>query len=310
MSNLNFTDIVSFLGKPNRTSGGHHYWQCPYCKDKGRDNLVFTDKNKLLTCFANAGHSRQVLSDMAKARKNNSSTPPVAPKKPHITDDYILDCVLELQEDEKAQEFLKTYRGLYGETLKLGMGIDKKNKRWVFPAYDIQTGELFGAEYRTSYMIMPKELRPAGHKGLFKAESTDSRLCLINRAGGKGFEVLPAGEVRDLEPASFSKNLIITEGFIDAYTLWQILLEENNGQELCTEIATPSNGVSTIKNLLNTISVANYKRIILWLDNDEAGEQARQDIKRLAKFNYSVKKMECSCCKDINEWYLKHNKEA
>lgn len=305
---IDFDKIVNHLGQPEKTANGHSYWQCPYCVDSGKDNIVYTHKNGLFTCFANSDHSRQILSDMAKNMP--TATPaknipkdikePVPDKKPSITDDYLLDCVIELQNDKQAQDFIRKHRGLEGGTLEL-FGIDKKNKRWVFPAFDINTGEFFGAEYRTNYMIMPKHLRPANHKGLTKAPGTTSKICSVFAAG------ITYENGQRIDPLAGKKKLIVCEGFIDSYTLFQLLVEA--GEAYTYDIATPSNGVGTIKGLLHTIP-QKYTEIIFWLDSDEAGDQARKDIKKLAKFDFFLKKNDCTCCKDINEWYMKHIKRS
>ena len=158
----------------------------------------------------------------------------------------------------------------------------------MFPAIDFNFN-LIGAEYRTSHFMMTKDKRPQDcARGLFKAKGTASDLCLINQANNK------------------NKSLIIIEGFIDGYTLWQYLWE--NGQNNDFEIATPTNGVGIIPNLLHKIPIENYKDIIFWLDNDEAGHNALAQIKEKAKFNYSINKLSCQCCKDFNQWYLKHER--
>jgi 5S rRNA maturation endonuclease (ribonuclease M5) len=202
--------------------------------------------------------------------------------------DYITECNLALLKCEKSKLFLKNQRGLYGDTLSLGIGIDKTKKVWIFPCFDIQTRELFGAEYRTSQMILIKEKRIKGCTGLTKEPGTSARLCTINNV---------------MKP----EKLIITEGFIDAYTLWQILNEQ---ERTTTEVCTPSNGVGTIKALLGTIPVNKYSKIIFFLDSDDAGEQARDNIRKAFKANYAFKKIECNCCKDINQYYLTHNRKA
>jgi 5S rRNA maturation endonuclease (ribonuclease M5) len=290
---ITFEEIVNYLGQPRKTINGHCYWMCPHCRDNGKDNLVYTHKNGLLTCFANDEHSRNILSEIGKENKNsNMNVEPIKPKpqektKSDLTMDYIIQCAIDLSECEKSKEFLKKHRGLYGDTLKLGMGIDKLNKRWIFPCFDIQTNELFGAEYRTSIMMMTKDKRPKEHKGLSKAPGTSARLCLINN--------VESPEI-----------LIITEGFIDAYTLFQILHESETEDEYITEIGTPSNGVGTIKNLLDAIPINKYKKIVFWLDEDDAGENVREYIRKNFKANYAFKRISCRCCNDINEFALKH----
>lgn len=290
---ISYNEICSYLGEPLKTSGGHSYWQCPICMDNGKDNLVYTHSKELLTCFADNSHSHEIYKRIAQSGNKDfdyKTVKKLEPKKTPLEIDleYITKCELELIEDEQSKAFLKKHRGLYGETLGLGIGIDKENKRWVFPAIDFDF-KLIGAEYRTSYFIMTKDKRPQNcPKGLFKAKGTAADLCLINQASRK------------------DKTLIIIEGFIDGYTLWQYLREQRQQDDY--EIATPTNGVGTIPNLLDRIPVANYKDVIFWLDNDEAGNNALAQIKEKAKFNYKVNRLTCQCCKDFNEWYLKHER--
>ena len=290
---IEYKDIENYLGTPVKTMNGHSYWMCPYCRDTGKDNLVYTQKNGLLTCFANDEHSKDVLREINKSDAvlqdyKPREQKPIMKTKSSLTMDYIIECNLALLECEKSKTFLKNQRGLYGETLTLGIGIDKIKKVWIFPCFDLQTGELFGAEYRTSYMIFTKDKRDKGNEGLSKAPGTSARLCTIN----------------NIKKAD---TLIIVEGFIDAFTLWQMLNEQ---ERMKTKICTPSNGVGTIKNLLDTIPINKYSQIIFFLDSDEAGEQAREDIKKLFKANYSFKKISCSCCKDVSQSYLTHYRKA
>ena len=288
-----YNDICTFLGEPLRQSGGHSYWQCPICQDNGKDNLVYTHSKELLTCFADNSHSHEIYKRINQNGNKNFDHKPIkkteTPKiQLEIDMEYIAKCSDELEQDKKSKEFLYKNRGLCGETLGLGIGIDKKNKRWVFPAISFNF-DLIGAEYRTSYFIMTKDKRPKECKnGLFKAKGTPSDWSLINQASNK------------------NKSLIVIEGFLDGYTLWQYLKEQ--GQHNDYEIVTPINGVGTIPNLLEKLPIKNYKDIIFWLDNDTAGNNVLMQIKEKANFNYVVKRLPCQCCKDFNEWYLKHER--
>lgn len=290
---ISYNEICSYLGEPLKQSGGHSFWQCPICMDSGKDNLVYTHSKELLTCFADNSHSHEIYKRISQNNNKDFNYKLVKrpePKKTPLEIDleYITKCEIELSEDEQSKAFLKKHRGLYGETLLLGMGIDKVNKRWVFPAIGFDF-KLIGAEYRTSHFIMTKDKRPKDHaKGLFKAKGTVSDWSLINQASNK------------------DKSLIIIEGFIDGYTLWQYLREQE--QHNYYEIITPINGVGTIPGLLHKIPISNYKDIIFWLDNDEAGNNVLAQIKEKANFNYIVKKLSCRCCKDFNQWYLKHER--
>lgn len=288
-----YADIVSYLGQPLKQIGYESIWQCPLCRDSGKDNLKYNSKKEVLTCFADNSHSHIIYSEIARSaglkpdkkqfeqkhiNKPSSSSTPLKNDSRALSIDfeYIVKCADELSKDEKSKTFLERKRGLRGETLQLGLGIDKKNKRWVFPAFSFES-ELVGAEYR------PPDL---SKNGLKKATGTKSDLCLVNNTS---------------EP---NKKLIITEGFVDAYTFWQYFFEKN--EHFFYEIATPSNGVGTIAGLLNKIKPAEYSNIIFYLDNDKAGQSSLANIHKLAKFNYSYKFNDCSCCKDFNEYYLRH----
>lgn len=291
---VTYNEICSFLGEPLKNYGGHSFWQCPICMDSGKDNLIYTHSKELLTCFADNSHSHEIYKRIGQSGNKEFDYKPVKKPKPMKTPleidlEYITKCSYELEQDEKSKEFIKKNRGLYGETLDLGIGIDKENKRWVFPAIGFDF-KLIGAEYRTSHFMMTKDKRPQDcQRGLFKAKGTASDLCLINQASNK------------------DKSLIMVEGFIDGYTLWQYLKKQ--GQHNDYEIATPTNGVGTIPNLLDRIPVRNYKDIIFWLDNDEAGNNVLAQIKEKAKFNYKINRLSCQCCKDFNQWYLKHERD-
>jgi len=283
LEKLTFADIVTYLGEPVKTTGGHSYWQCPICLDNSKNNLIYTQSKELLTCFANNQHSHEIYKNIRNNVKEVSFKPEVVKpikEKPKVSIDmeYIYKCEYELMNDVKSQDFIFKKRGLTYDTCSfMGIGIDRNKKCWVFPIFNMDF-ELIGAEYR------PGDL---SKKGLHKASGTYAELCPVNR----------------IEDAD---SLVITEGFIDAYTLWQHF--EESGESSKWQIMTPSNGVGTIKNLLSSIPTSKYKKVVFWIDNDEAGEQARQDIKKLANFDFYFKMVDCSCCKDINEWYLKHIK--
>ena len=52
MINLTINELVKYLGMPEKKIGDEYQWQCPICKDTGRDNLNFNEKKGLLQCFA------------------------------------------------------------------------------------------------------------------------------------------------------------------------------------------------------------------------------------------------------------------
>jgi len=281
INNISFADVVAHLGNPVKTIGSESLFQCPICNDKGRDNLKYNHKKQILTCFANQEHSHEIFKNIINNVKEISFKPEI--KKPiqeihkaSIDMDYIFKCEYELLNDVKAQNFMLKNRGITYETCSfMGIGIDRDKKCWVFPAFNPKF-QLIGAEYR------PGDL---SKNGLHKAARTYAELCPVNRVEN-------------------AKNLIITEGFIDAYTLYQNLFK--SGESSNWQVMTPSNGVNTLPNLIDKINPAKYDRIVFYLDNDDAGHNAIEQIKLKVKFNFEVKFNTCECCKDFNDYYLKH----
>ncbi|MCD7780881.1 MAG: hypothetical protein LUH05_09455, partial [Candidatus Gastranaerophilales bacterium] len=62
--------LTPYLGKPEKQSGDEYFWQCPLCKDTGRDNLKFNTVKKVLWCFADESHAPQILGEIFKNNKN------------------------------------------------------------------------------------------------------------------------------------------------------------------------------------------------------------------------------------------------
>lgn len=278
---LTFDEVISHFGQPVKTISDESEWQCPYCKDTGKDNLKYNHKKQILTCFANQEHGHEIFKNIKNNVKEvnfkSKTKKPVQEKsKASIDMEYALKCEYELMNNQKAQDYIFKKRGLTYETCSfMGIGIDRDKKCWVFPAFNPDY-ELIGAEYR------PGDL---SKKGLHKAAGTYAELCPVNC----------------IEDA---KNLIITEGFIDAYTLWQHFNE--SGESSDWQIMTPSNGVNTLPNLVNRIIPSKYDRIVFYLDDDEAGHSAIKQITEKVKFNFEIKFNTCQCCKDFNDIYLKH----
>ena len=61
----NLGAFIEHLGEPDYYIGEHSYkWQCPYCKDTHRDNLIYDEAKGVIWCFANDEHAPKVLKDM------------------------------------------------------------------------------------------------------------------------------------------------------------------------------------------------------------------------------------------------------
>lgn len=58
--------LTAVLGEPEKQSGEEYLWQCPLCKDTGRDNLKFNAEKGVLWCFADENHAPQILKEILK----------------------------------------------------------------------------------------------------------------------------------------------------------------------------------------------------------------------------------------------------
>lgn len=134
------------------------------------------------------------------------------------------------------------------------IGVDI-NENWIFPVYkfpDMQ--KIVGYEVRKSDFTKFS----SGNK-CFKADKTPSCLAIVR----SGFE---------------NKKCYICEGFIDSCFLYQHLQDDN------IWILTPSNGVHTIPNLVK--EQLPFDEVIFCLDNDKAGNETTEIIKKMNYPNY------------------------
>lgn len=286
--------LIKHLGQPTKETGGHVYFQCPYCQDSHRDNLIFTPNKQpraLLKCFANESHSASVLKDIFSENKgkltrieksfikHNIEKPMITAERQQKFFFYMLKCNDELLNNEKALKFLFENRGINRDTVEYcGIGIDSVKRRWVFPTfeYNCKVDDLItGFEYR------PSDL---SKKGLYREKNTPTCMAMINSY------------------TPDRKCLAILEGYLDAYAFAQHL--KDKGQLEYYHIATPSNGVSSIIKLIKEIdySFNQYQRVYVYLDSDETSKPKMQEIKELYP---DIKTIIMDCgCKDFNEHYL------
>ena len=279
--------LIARLGEPTKVRNNEHYWQCPECADTGKDNLMYNNKKGVFTCHANNNHSHKLYGELMKDENIKPFKPDnrIKPKekesvKPPVMDvDYMLYCEYELMENKKAQEYMLKKWGLTHDTCStMGIGIDPKKKAWVLPVFS-KSG-LLGYEYRDNTLKSGKE------KKVWKENGTPC--CLA--------------EVNAINPET--KYLIILEGFKDAYTYYQYLKEKD--EQYLYHILTPSMGVDKIKKHINKINFAIYEKVYILVDNDTAGKNQIEELKKLCKFDFEVLELPCNCCEDFNEWYLKH----
>ena len=207
-----------------------------------------------------------------------------------ITEELIHNFNEYLLNNQELLLLLEDKTGINKDTVKsFKIGFSQPHDMWVFPAIDFN-GNLFGAEFRTKYFT--EFIDYANKKSKVKRPTgTDSRLCKINNP---------------IHP----KDLIIIEGFKDAYTIYQYL--KKHQLDYNYQIATPSCGVGTIPNLLKSFDVSHYNRIILSLDNDKAGKNTFKNC--ISKLDFLIYELKLPYSqakfKDFNDWYLiEENKE-
>lgn len=293
MLDVELKDIINVLGQPTKKSGHQYYFQCPVCKsrgeDKSRDNLLFHDAKKILKCFACDEGSKEVLRliNQNKPRNNTSNCSNLEsikskPKWYEVNKDNLLQYLFATMDEINlsAQRYLFN-RQIMHKTIELcGIGYDDNpnmvsiGSSITFPMFSINHNE----------QLVGFELRQLGDKKIIK-HTLDSPSCICAVYGKK-----------------YATNLFITEGFIDAYSLLELLGDKTDKHN--DLIATGSHGCKSILPSLAGIDLSIYKNCYLILDNDEAGEEATKSILSEYPF-FKDKRSLLRGCKDINEYLCK-----
>ena len=290
INKLTLALLTAVLGKPEKQSGDEYLWQCPLCKDTGRDNLKFNAEKGVLWCFADESHAPQILKEILKKGKLN-----LKPVNANYNKDdrykhifsiqkqiefkiYMQECNEKLLTIDILPFILLKKRGLNLSTAKdVKLGVDMNKKRWVIPTFQYSTemaNTILGFEYRP--FNFSKE-------GLTREKGTPTGLAMIN-------SYKPTMEI-----------LAVVEGYFDGYALYQHLKEQK--QIKYYHIVTPSNGIQSLLKQISQIDFSKYKRFYLYVDNDEEGNKvAEKIITQYPMFKQII--TDCKC-KDFNEHYLK-----
>lgn len=291
MNGLNLNVLKNYFGEPESQSGDEYIWQCPLCKDTGRDNLKFNAAKGVLWCFADESHAPKLLKEIFKSNKNKISLKSFynlentdrykrffTVQKQVEFRTYLQDCNDALQKSITRLRFLNKKRGLTRETVTaVKIGIDEYKKRWVIPTF------LYSTE--KSNIILGFEYRPLnlGKDGLRREKGAPTGLAMIN----------------SYKPTT--EALAVVEGYFDGYALYQYLQEKRQLEYY--HIVTPSNGVQSLLKYISQADFTKYKKFFLYLDNDEEGNKVASKI--IEKYPvFKRVKMTCGC-KDFNEHYLK-----
>ena len=290
INKLSLELLTTVLGEPEKQSGDEYLWQCPLCKDTGRDNLKFNAVKGILWCFANESHAPQILKEILKKGKINLK-PANADynsydRYKHIFSMqkqiefkiYMQECNERLLTIDILPSILLKKRGLNLSTARdVKLGVDMNKKRWVIPTFQYSTeraNTILGFEYRPFNF---------SKDGLTREKGTPTGLAMIN-------SYKPTMEV-----------LAVVEGYFDGYALYQHLKEQKQIQYY--HIVTPSNGIQSLLKHISQVDFSKYKRFCLYVDNDEEGNKVAEKI--MAKYPIFERVTTTCGCKDFNEHYMK-----
>lgn len=281
---------------------------CPFHEDKTPSFCISTNENKpVVYCFSCGYKSswtgfymktrgvdyKTALKDLGEFDENYKRPLINLPKPVVVKEEIIVDYSNEVIKSTEVfynentwQFFGKKLFELRGITFDTAIACQIgyiKDKGWIFPCIRFIDGKCVG------YEIREREFKkfPNGSKCL-KAEHTPSCMCVVYESWEK-------------------EKCYITEGFIDGYFLYQYLHEKNGGNMVEETILTPSNGVSSIHNLLENQELldklSEYKEVIFILDADKAG---KKEVEKLMTMNNEWKFFSgLEENEDFAEWYLR-----
>lgn len=305
MFEITLDDLVQELGSYKK-SGQHYYFQCKYCLDEHKNNMIYTPSKGLLKCFAVDNHASMLLSEIMKKkyeskRMENKEIPAYIKNQEKylyymelcnsallgtLTKEWIdavneqdmfeageynfyLD-LIKTDKPQKAQSYLKEQRGINTSTIEqTGLGFDFKARKWVIPIFDMSCN-LVGFEYR---------LADFKNKKIWREKGTPSCLARVWGNGSKA---------------------IVQEGFLDSMCALQMA---KNKEEL--SIFSTSAGVSALPKVISQLQFNKYDSITLILDNDEPADKVTREI--IEKFPF-IKDgrgfLVANNCKDVNQYML------
>lgn len=301
---IEINELREVLGKETKSRYGTYYFRCPECANMGKDtkgdNLVFNSSNGKLRCFGCGEGQYKVLGMINELRRKNKywdkeNFEKKQQKKEELKNKesnplwyeinreeliiYQCEATEELLAAEPIINWLYEKHGINRQTIEdCGIGLDCDKNAICFPIYSIIHEQLLvGFEYR---LIGDK-------KQIWRTPQTPS--CLAAIWG-----------------SPHAPNLVICEGFKDAYCLKQLLeLQAKAGDYY---ILTPANGVADIKSHLPRTDFTQYKTCYLLLDNDEAGDKVTAEI--LEEYTFFIDKRGFLKKNDIEDvadyWRFKH----
>ena len=273
MLDIILEDIIKICGEPSKKLSGHTYFMCPYCQDSSKDNLIWTESKRMLKCFADGFHSRMILSEIMKDKKKNIPKSTQKIRQWHLNlekyFEYMLECNNHLLNSQEALNYLYKHKMITKETVEItNIGFDNKDKKWVIPIFSLKEQRFVGFRYR-GWNFKDKKVWC----------EKDTPSCIAEIYG-----------------KSENKNLYICEGEWDAILFAQYI-------KFCehSTVYTPSNGCSSLKNVINEINFNNFENIYIIMDMDEVGQKAANEI--IKKYPFIIKKDLQFTKKQVEEGY-------
>ena len=291
LDKITLADIRDVLGQNGKKSGDNWLFQCPICQDKSCDNLIVKGNGEYIHCFscANNEGGKYVLTEIERKRGyERKKERQITNEQPRFLDkslqfQYIMYMSLTnnyLLEHQELLDLLYEKRGIDRQTvIDCGIGYDDTEEHWVIPIFSLKYDcKIMGFEYRRKNF----DKYPNGSK--------------VRRE--KGYVT----DICQVWGRSKAKTLIISEGFWDAYALHQYLRNKGNDDHT---IYSCSNGVTSLVNVMNRITFANFNEVKLILDTDDAGDKVTDEI--ISRYPFIKDKrgfLFKGDYKDANEWLL------
>lgn len=301
--------LIETFGTNYKKNYDDYIWQCPLCANEGADNhcdnLKFNISKGFLTCFRNFEHSNKLRKELyLKLYQQSDLTNNSCDNLKHMQKiskvkryelllmfhEYRENLQKEFEQNRGALKNFEVLRGITPNTAyDMGIGIkihdlnydSNYGYMWAFPTVQYSTKE----NDSIANLLMGYEYRPANFsKSTLEREANcGTGLAMVN------------------EYSSKTEVLIILEGYLDCYAFYQFL--HSKKQDEYYHIVTPSNGVNSLIHQIDEVDFEKYKQHILFLDNDDVGQQASAIIREKYPFfkNYTLP---CGC-KDFNEHLLK-----
>ena len=297
LDKITLADIREVLGQNGKKSGNNWLFQCPICSssggDKSADNLVAKGNGDYIHCFscANNEGGKYVLSEIERKRAQERERERVVINNtPRFLDEKLQEQYIEymclanekLLADQELLGLLYEKRGIDRQTvIDCGIGYDDTEEHWVIPIFSLKYVSVMGFEYR--------------RKNFDKYDNGSK----VRRERGYITDICPVWG------RNKAKTLIISEGFWDCYALHQYLRNKGNDDHT---IYSCSNGVTSLVNVMNRITFANFNEIKLILDADGAGSKVTDEI--IMRYPFIKDKrgfLFKGGYKDSNEWLLAIN---